>query len=239
MKLLEMNPSHRNNLILGCLLAIALIAIAFLFTSDRRNKDKIKEAEETIAGLRIVIEESQKKLAEEKAIRDQLRYEDSINLAHIIELKRRDSIEKISTINDLIAKAKIKSNKELNAEIVKAMGTHAPSPGSPDSVRQRVEKEWCLATYYQNLELDKKVGLKDSIIRRQDHRLINNRQQIASYERDLLTHHIEKQAYRRSIESKDVIIGEKDKQLKKERFKTKLVGATGIIVLVIGFLSSQ
>lgn len=226
---------HRSNIILGGLLVIAIGIIILLLTREVGNVGRIHEEQGKIKVLERIILEARTKREHEALLRKKLEYEDSIQLANIKAAKRRDSLTHISEIKHLKKQYEKLPDSELDKEIYARIDKDLPdsSPVSQSENPDRIVKEWALATHDRLGESLTKLEIKDDIIKKHEAYADLQKERIASYQRDSSNFAIENQALREGNRSRDSIIREQKRIIRKAKIRQLTTVAIGVAAAVI------
>jgi hypothetical protein len=224
---------HRASIYLGVLLVIALLVILLLFTREDKNVLKVQEQEVKIKELQLKIVEVERQKMLEVVIRQILRREDSVTIKKLVKAKKKDSLTFVTKIKDLQKKYKEYTPDELDEQLWVRIELEVPgsSPISPTEDRQKVIKEWCLATYDQNHQLWQSVEAKTEVMHQQDTLIDSLEKRVSSYERDSLLNIQQNALLNESLVRKDTIIFQQGKTIKKLKLRSGI--KSGIIVAIL------
>jgi hypothetical protein len=112
---------YQSSIVLGLIIAIAVIAIALYVIDTKKNEEVIAVKEAEVKFLNKRIWEMQQEQTKEVKYRDQLRYDDSITIEHLKFMLKRDSLLHVRNVNVLLKEIKKLhlTDQELDQELIK------------------------------------------------------------------------------------------------------------------------
>jgi hypothetical protein len=114
------HKSNNNYIIAIIVLVVAFFALTYgTFSTGSNFRKLIKKQELELKKLEKTIKEKDSILKAETLLGEQLRYIDSIQVAHLKVLRKRDSINHVTTLKVLLEKQRILSDIELDEKINK------------------------------------------------------------------------------------------------------------------------